>query len=54
MSGMVGLINQEGRPADREVLRRLTESLAFRGPDDHGVWIEGRRGPGPHPAPHHL
>lgn len=46
MSGMVGLINQEGRPADREVLRRLTESLAFRGPDDHGVWIDGDVGLG--------
>jgi asparagine synthase (glutamine-hydrolysing) len=46
MSGIVGFVNQAGQPVDRELLGRLTEFLAFRGPDDHGVWIEGQVGLG--------
>ncbi|MFI5329494.1 MAG: asparagine synthetase B family protein [Desulfobaccales bacterium] len=46
MSGIVGFINQAGQPVERELLGRLTTSLAFRGPDDHGVWTEGHVGLG--------
>ena len=46
MSGIVGIINPDGQPVDHELLGRLTEFLAFRGPDDQGVWLEGRVGLG--------
>jgi len=46
MSGMVGLVNQDGQPVDRLLLGRLMESLAFRGPDDQGGWVEGGVGLG--------
>ncbi len=46
MSGIVGLINQAGQPVERELLGRLTAFLAFRGPDDQRVWVEGRAGLG--------
>ncbi len=46
MSGIVGFVNLAGEPVDRELLGRLTEFLAYRGPDDHGVWVEGQVGLG--------
>ena len=46
MSGIVGFVNLAGEPVDRELLGRLTEFLVYRGPDDHGVWIEGQVGLG--------
>jgi len=33
MSGFAGVIDSEGRSADEQLLQRMTESLAFRGPD---------------------
>ena len=41
MSGIVGFVNQAGEPVDRELLGRLTECLAFRGPDAQEVWLDG-------------
>lgn len=46
MSGIVGVINPDGQPVERELLGRLTQSLAWRGPDDQGVWLEGPVGLG--------
>jgi len=46
MSGIVGFVNQAGQPADRELLKRLTGFLAFRGPDDQGGWAEAHVGLG--------
>ena len=46
MSGIVGIVNLDGQPVEPQLLRRLTESLAFRGPDDLGVWLEGSVGLG--------
>ena len=39
MSGIVGIVG-DGRPVDADLLRRLTASLAFRGPDAESVWID--------------
>ena len=62
MSGIVGIINLDGTPVDRELLARLTAFMTFRGPDAQSIWIEGDRGatgltsdpldltPGPSPA----
>jgi asparagine synthase (glutamine-hydrolysing) len=37
MSGIVCLLNLDGSPIDEDLLRRMTEYLAFRGPDKQGV-----------------
>jgi asparagine synthase (glutamine-hydrolysing) len=41
MSGIVGMVNLDGPPIERELLDRLTASLAFRGPDGQRVWASG-------------
>ena len=44
MSGIVGIVNTNGAPVDRELLRRMTTFLAFRGPDAQEVWIQDHVG----------
>ena len=44
MSGIVGIVNFDGAPIDRDLLRRLTDSLAFRGPDAQQVDIQNNVG----------
>jgi asparagine synthase (glutamine-hydrolysing) len=44
MSGIVGIINLDGAPVDRDVLRRMTDFMSFRGPDAQEIWIEGNVG----------
>jgi asparagine synthase (glutamine-hydrolysing) len=44
MSGIVGIVNFDGAPIDRDLLTRLTESMAFRGPDAQQSVIEGAAG----------
>ncbi len=44
MSGIVGIINLDGEPIDPSLLGRMTDFMAFRGPDDRQVWIEGNVG----------
>ena len=39
MSGFVGVLNFDGSPIDGSLLCRMTEYLAFRGPDAHGVQV---------------
>ena len=46
MSGIVGIINLNGQPVERLLLRRLTEFLASGGPDAQEVWTEGPVGLG--------
>ena len=46
MSGIVGIINLDGQPVERLLLRRLTEFLAYGGPDAQEVWTEGPVGLG--------
>ena len=41
MSGIVGIINLDGAPVDRPLLEELTDFMAFRGPDDRGIWVDG-------------
>ena len=40
MSGIVGIVNLDGAPVDRDLLRRLTESMTFRGPDAQEIWSD--------------
>jgi asparagine synthase (glutamine-hydrolysing) len=46
MCGIAGLWTRDGRAFDPEVLRRLTDYQAHRGPDASGVWSEGPIGLG--------
>lgn len=47
MCGIAGqLFHDPSRPVDAAVLRRMTDVLRHRGPDDGGVWTEGAVGLG--------
>ena len=46
MCGIAGMFDRTGRPIDRAVLARMTDTLAHRGPDGSRVWIEGQIGLG--------
>jgi len=41
MSGIVGIFRTDGAPVSAALIRELTESLTFRGPDATGVWNSG-------------
>ncbi len=41
MSGIVGMWNLDGKPVEREVLARMSATLAHRGLDGEEMWIEG-------------
>jgi asparagine synthase (glutamine-hydrolysing) len=41
MSGILGIWNLDGRPVEREVLSKMSATIAHRGPDGEGQWIEG-------------
>lgn len=44
MSGIVGIVNFDGAPVDRELLWRMTRYLAPRGPDAQEILAEGNVG----------
>ncbi|MDJ1183925.1 asparagine synthetase B family protein [Roseofilum casamattae] len=44
MSGIVGMVNADKAPVDRELLARMTGYMTFRGPDVQRVWAEGSVG----------
>jgi len=46
VSGIVGMMNLDGSPIDRELLDRMTGFLAFRGPDAQTTWVNGPVGLG--------
>jgi len=39
MSGIVGIINLDGAPVDRDLLTRMTGFMSYRGPDSQEIWI---------------
>ncbi len=41
MCGIAGFVNRDGEAADPAVLARMTATLAHRGPDGDGFWVEG-------------
>ncbi len=41
MSGIAGIHNIDGRPADRRLLQRMADAAAHRGPDGIGYWLDG-------------
>jgi asparagine synthase (glutamine-hydrolysing) len=44
MSGIVGIVNRDGAPVDRELLRSMVDFMAYRGPDSQTTWSEGSVG----------
>jgi asparagine synthase (glutamine-hydrolysing) len=40
MSGIVGIVNLDGKRIDHDLLSNMTRSLSFRGPDQTSVWIQ--------------
>jgi asparagine synthase (glutamine-hydrolysing) len=42
--GICGVFHRSGRPVVETVLRRMTNTLEHRGPDDFGIWHEGEIG----------
>jgi asparagine synthase (glutamine-hydrolysing) len=41
MSGLVGILNLDGRPADGGLVARMLGAIAHRGPDASRVWTDG-------------
>ena len=44
MSGILGIWNLDGRPVENALLASLSATLAHRGPDGEGLWIQGSVG----------
>jgi asparagine synthase (glutamine-hydrolysing) len=44
VSGIVGIIHLDGTPIDPSLLRRMTDYMTFRGPDDLQIWAAGAVG----------
>jgi asparagine synthase (glutamine-hydrolysing) len=45
MCGIAGFLNPSGLPRGAEaILRRMTDAIAHRGPDDAGTWLDGEAG----------
>ncbi len=44
MTGIAGIWNLDGRPAQRELLARMSARLSHRGGDAEGLWVEGAVG----------
>ena len=46
MCGIAGLVNFSGRPVEVSLIKAMTDSIAHRGPDGEGHWVEGAVGLG--------
>jgi asparagine synthase (glutamine-hydrolysing) len=44
LSGIVGIFNRSGAPVEKQLLRELTQLLAYQGPDALEVWTDGAIG----------
>src|SRR6476659_5073815 len=44
MSGIIGIFNLDGAPVNRDLLQRMTDFVAFRGPDAQEIWTDGNVG----------
>src|SRR5208282_4955767 len=46
MCGIAGMIGRPGEPVTAEQVRRMTDTLVHRGPDDEGIHVRGNVGLG--------
>ena len=44
MCGIVGIVRNDGKPVDEELLSRMNNAIRHRGPDDDGFYINGSVG----------
>lgn len=44
MCGIAGTLNTNGRPVEAALLHQMVNSISHRGPDESGVWTNGRVG----------
>jgi asparagine synthase (glutamine-hydrolysing) len=44
VSGIAGIVRFDGGPVDRELLEKMADFQAFRGPHGRGVWCDGNVG----------
>src|SRR5262245_13903409 len=42
MCGIAGIVDLIGRPVDASLVRRFCDTLAHRGPDDEGYYVDSR------------
>jgi asparagine synthase (glutamine-hydrolysing) len=41
MSGIVGILNRDGAPVERDLISRMASFMSFRGPDTQDFWVDG-------------
>ena len=46
MCGIAGFYYRDEKPVDSAIIRRMTDELIHRGPNDSGVWVEKNIGLG--------
>jgi asparagine synthase (glutamine-hydrolysing) len=46
MCGIAGIINLNKKPVSADILKKMTDQISHRGPDDEGMWIENNVGIG--------
>ena len=44
MCGIVGTLNKSGKPVMQDLLIKMRDRMFSRGPDDAGIWLDGRIG----------
>jgi len=44
MCGIVGIVRNDGKPVDEELLARMNQAIYHRGPDEDGFYINGSAG----------
>jgi len=44
LSGIAGIFNRDGRPVASDLLARMTDAIAHRGPDGSAHWVDGAVG----------
>jgi len=44
MCGIAGIVRNDGKPVDEQLLRRMNEAIRHRGPDEDGFYVNGSVG----------
>ena len=44
MCGIVGIVRNDGKPVDEQLLARMNDAIRHRGPDEDGFYINGSAG----------
>ena len=44
MCGIVGIVRNDGKPVDEELLARMNDAIRHRGPDEDGFYVNGSAG----------